>query len=78
MVSRCANPECQAPFLYLREGRLFATQRMLHDSHENVEYFWLCGYCSTFLRMETGLNGAMSLISCDARARRHAPEEELV
>jgi len=78
MVSRCANPECQAPFLYLREGQLFATHRILHDDHESVEYFWLCGYCSTLLRVETALDGAMNLVPRGPRARQRAPEKELV
>jgi hypothetical protein len=62
MISRCANPECCAPFLYLRDGRLFA----VHHAHEGevptIEYFWLCSQCSTFLKMELSSDGAMILV----------------
>lgn len=52
MVSQCANPECGAPFLYLREGRLFAfSQRSSSPSNSTVEYFWLCGKCAEKLRI---------------------------
>jgi hypothetical protein len=60
MVSRCANPDCAAPFLYLHQGKLF---RMETDSAgvsgipaspdkegrkavRRVEYFWLCRDCA--------------------------------
>lgn len=43
MVSQCANPGCQAPFLYFREGRLFAVPRR---NSASTEYFWLCGACA--------------------------------
>jgi hypothetical protein len=51
MVSKCANPTCQAPFRYLHEGRIFTvradsgTQR--HDGADpKVERYWLCSTCS--------------------------------
>jgi hypothetical protein len=56
MISKCANPDCGAPFRYLREGKLF---RVELDTLENppvpgdldrpwhrVEHFWLCGRCA--------------------------------
>ena len=60
MVSRCANPGCAAPFLYLHQGKLF---RMESDASfvsrtppsadpdgkkpaRRVEYFWLCRDCA--------------------------------
>lgn len=47
MVSQCANPDCGAPFLYLREGKLFAVRRPgLSARQGRVEYFWLCGNCA--------------------------------
>jgi len=60
MVSKCANPACSAPFLYLHEGRLF---RVEHDEEaggpsfgaelgmrkpgRRIEFFWLCDHCAS-------------------------------
>jgi hypothetical protein len=57
MVSKCANPQCGAAFLYLHQGKLF---RMETDAgpHQDpvdpqtrkpvrrLEYFWLCDDCA--------------------------------
>ncbi len=54
MLSKCANPACSEPFIYLRDGRLFqidtetgpqlVTER---KSPHRIEYFWLCGQCAS-------------------------------
>ncbi len=59
MITKCANPECSAPFHYLREGRLFQVDRdrsghlvpgpFLMTSNgvpHQLEHFWLCGSCA--------------------------------
>lgn len=46
-VSNCANPECNAEFLYLHEGELFVIE--LPD--KSVAYYWLCPSCATYLRV---------------------------
>ncbi len=63
MIAKCANPACSSPFHYLREGKLFRTEfdpdrsplgPRLADSPKTVrkvEYFWLCGRCSTTLTL---------------------------
>ena len=51
MVSKCANPACDASFRYLHEGRIFSVRS---DSAEHsakatghtVERYWLCSACS--------------------------------
>jgi hypothetical protein len=60
MVSKCANPGCSTPFLYLHEGKLF---RFEHDEEtvggpsfgaelgsrkpaRRIEFFWLCDRCA--------------------------------
>ncbi|HVP42401.1 MAG TPA: hypothetical protein VMS96_03160 [Terriglobales bacterium] len=58
MIAKCANPECGAPFRYLREGRLFqvdqdpAGHRLVGPfliaetgPPHRLEHFWLCGAC---------------------------------
>jgi hypothetical protein len=55
MVSKCANPACSAPFLYLHQGRLFRFEarsqsneigEMTSGLHRKVEFVWLCQECS--------------------------------
>jgi hypothetical protein len=53
MVSQCANPECNEPFIYFRSGRLFAVPRDCGSAtRATVEYFWLCERCSQVLQPE--------------------------
>jgi len=63
MITHCANPDCAAPFLYLRQGRLFATPRPgLCSGRSRVEYFWLCGNCAGHLKIDYLPGHGMSLI----------------
>ena len=61
MLSKCANPQCTAPFHYLRDGKLFQIDRRGYPGPElvtdkkpvqRVEYFWLCGQCSETLTLK--------------------------
>lgn len=72
MLSKCANPYCSAPFLYLHRGKLFRIERRSPLSNAepvafekipplSIEYFWLCEKCSehlTVVRAETGIRVA--------------------
>jgi hypothetical protein len=60
MLSKCANPSCQAPFQYLSEGKLFRIdrQRIHHAGPQLVtekkpprrlEHFWLCNECAAHM-----------------------------
>jgi len=59
MLSKCANPECNNPFHYLRDGRLYQIDTALDGERDatwssslepkrphKVEFFWLCGQCA--------------------------------
>lgn len=60
MLSKCANPDCTKPFLYLCQGKLFRIETEEADpppvaqkSGQKVkrigrrtEYYWLCESCS--------------------------------
>ncbi len=52
MVATCANPDCQAEFRYLHEGKIFSLEPRLVAGAESkaaptpTEHFWLCGACS--------------------------------
>jgi hypothetical protein len=57
MLSKCANPGCPAPFLFLHQGKLFrldtntevpasdATPEMKKLARR-IEFFWLCNQCA--------------------------------
>jgi len=56
MLSHCLNPSCDAPFLYLHEGRIFNVERVgvLPGDIEQqrwVEQYWLCGTCCRSLKV---------------------------
>lgn len=51
MVSHCANPSCNKPLHYLREGKVFLFSGK-NGSKQNsktlqmMEHYWLCGKCA--------------------------------
>ncbi len=59
MLSKCANPQCRAAFLYLHQGKLFRIETAAgHDQNpgpdpdarkpvRQLEYFWLCDDCAS-------------------------------
>jgi len=53
VLSKCLNPNCSAPFRYLREGRLFTIEVPVSPTQpgpgRRLERFWLCGECSSTL-----------------------------
>lgn len=60
MLSKCANPSCSTPLIYLREGKIFridssakpaAAGPSLIKTVERIEHFWLCGPCSERLTL---------------------------
>lgn len=62
MLSKCANPACSAPFLYLHEGRLFRieveslcaahTGKEQRKPSRRPEYFWLCDSCARAMTLK--------------------------
>lgn len=61
MLSKCANPQCSASFLYLRKGKLFRIEMAPDDNvrpdpkvrkpSARVEYFWLCDDCASSMTL---------------------------
>ena len=59
MVSKCANPGCQAPFRYFHTGKLFRIDKesgyerrrlMGGDAKKpmrHIEFYWLCDDCAS-------------------------------
>jgi hypothetical protein len=63
VVSQCANPDCGAPFLYFRHGKLIALRHRGETAPAaRVEFFWLCGECANHITLEVKLHGGMNLI----------------
>lgn len=57
MLSKCSNPTCSTPFLYLHEGRLFLLECDSEHSASTSsrgEYFWLCEHCSSVMTLRLG------------------------
>ena len=61
MLSKCANPGCSTPFLYLSHGKLFRMETTsgnqsassfgmdpsMKKSARHLEFFWLCDECAS-------------------------------
>jgi hypothetical protein len=53
VVSQCANPRCDEPFIYFHSGKLFAVPRRKSSMMgATTEYFWLCQRCTESLAFE--------------------------
>jgi hypothetical protein len=77
MVAQCANPECRAQFLYLREGKLFALPRGgTHSSR--VEFFWLCGNCAGGPQPASFLPDGVRLVPLAFDYRDHESDGRLI
>jgi hypothetical protein len=74
MVSQCANPACEAQFLYFGEGQLITVRRYGNSFAKSaVEFFWLCGDCVLSMSLEIGPGGNMNLVQ--RHPQGNAPRE---
>jgi hypothetical protein len=78
MFSKCANPDCAAPFDY-RQGQLFRFQQSHPEGPppaktHSVKHFWLCQACSETYALEyrKGL-GVLIDRRAEMRSDKHAP-----
>jgi hypothetical protein len=82
MLSKCANPACSTPLLYLREGKIFMMEHgtqpqvqsegpVLVRSGNRVEHFWLCGPCSREMTITYDDHHGIIVVA-KAQARRAA------
>ena len=60
MVSKCANPQCEVPFRYFHQGKLFRLETehgydrrrglgedaSMKKPMRRIEFFWLCEGCA--------------------------------
>ncbi len=74
MVNNCANPKCNKPLHYLRDGRVFvfevASARIGADGKRlrHIEHYWLCGDCSPSMIVECAADSGVSV-----RAKKTQP-----
>jgi hypothetical protein len=60
MVSKCANPDCNTRFRYLRSGKLFRFEVGVKTtapakgkkSPHKLEHFWLCQECASLMTLK--------------------------
>lgn len=86
MVSKCANPECTAPFLYFHQGKLFRVEtkggfdRRGHLGREGdekkplrrLEFFWLCEDCAREMTLTFDKDTGVSVHRAQAAAATSA------
>lgn len=84
MIAKCANPECGAPFRYLREGRIFQVDRdpcgrrivgpflISEGPPHQLEHFWLCGECARTLTLAVDPERGVVTVPLPALGRRAA------
>jgi len=69
MLSKCANPECSAPFQYLHQGKLFELQTAPINSDvtapkppQKVERYWLCSRCTSTMTLAVNRDNQVRVI----------------
>ena len=79
MLSKCANPKCAAPFLYLRDGKLFqidtaAGPQAVSDAKtpHRVEYFWLCAQCASSMALAFERGKGVVMVPLQRETARNA------
>lgn len=82
MLSKCANPSCSTPFVYLRDGKIFTRNHITDTSSRTaaqavtsvsrVEHFWLCGRCSEDFTLVHDPVLGVQLVGKKARPKRAA------
>jgi hypothetical protein len=82
MLSKCANPACATPLVYLREGKIFmvesselpraASAPALPKKPHRVEHFWLCGNCSADMTLTYDREAGVQILP-----KAHPPQKVL-
>lgn len=81
MLSKCANPYCSTPFVYLREGKIFIVESGSQPTGPHlaksqpatrVEHFWLCGRCATEMTVKPDRPHGIKIVSKPGKKRARA------
>lgn len=73
MLTKCANPSCSTPLVYLREGKIFMMVAPSHNPEaasdpqapkplSRIEHFWLCGPCSAEMTLAYDRKGGVQIV----------------
>ena len=69
MVSKCANPACDAQFRYLHQGKLFMVDPISPSEQPDfkggpgqMSFYWLCDACARELTVKVGKDRDVRLI----------------
>jgi hypothetical protein len=80
MVDNCANPKCNKPLHYLRDGRVFtfnvpsAAVGSTGQRLQHVEHYWLCGDCADSLTLERVPEAGIKVLPRQSHIRVSAPD----
>lgn len=80
MLSKCANPSCSTPLVYLREGKIFMMDQgpqpelrlespVLVKPGTRVEHFWLCGRCAAEMTLIYDRESGVKIMPKQPKAR---------
>ena len=83
MLSKCANPSCSTPLVYLREGKIFMMEapsmpRVAKPAPQSsktpsrIEHYWLCGPCSAEMTLAYDRQRGVQIVPKKFRALRAA------
>lgn len=85
MLSKCANPSCSTPLVYLREGKIFMMEHAPGQQRVStpdqggqvspaprVEHFWLCGPCSAAMTLVYDREAGVLVLPKTNRAEKAA------
>lgn len=80
MLSKCANPSCSTPLVYLREGKIFMMEQgpqpevrtegpFLVKPAARIEHFWLCGRCAAEMTLIYDRESGVKVLRKEAMTR---------
>lgn len=80
MLSKCANPSCSTPLVYLREGKIFMMEQepqpglrpegpVLVKPSARIEHFWLCGRCAAEMTLIYDRESGIKVLPKGPKAR---------
>ena len=84
MLSKCANPACSTPLIYLRQGKIFVMEHAAEMASrserppaktkpvQRVEHFWLCGPCSIEMTLTYDRQSGVQIIPKERKFARAA------
>lgn len=72
MLSKCANPACDAKFQYLQSGKVYVVRHQairenkvtldFSEEPDRTVYVWLCNACSRSMTVQASSNGNIRVV----------------